>query len=335
MKPGSRVPFGRDKFFRRIASLCQCRHSASFYPVFASFLTTILFALSVIFAARSVRILGGQAANLSRLAVAFVMLGIWAATLGHGGTRAAFPWFFLSGMIGFGFGDTAMFLAIPRVGPRLTVLLVQCLAAPIAAFTDRVWLGTTLRNPQMVCSAGILVGVAIALAPTHQRLIERRTFWLGIAFGTIAATGQALGAVITRKANQVAELEHLVPDGGTSAFQRMVGGILVTAVVYAVWKAISFSRTAEKQEETLAAASRWRQGWPWVVLNAIAGPTIGVGCYQWALATAPGGIVLSIVATTPVVTMPLAFLIDGDRPSRLSILGGIIAVAGSVALTII
>ena len=44
--------------------------------MFASFLTTIFFALSVIFASRSVRILGGQAANLSRMCVAFVLLGV-------------------------------------------------------------------------------------------------------------------------------------------------------------------------------------------------------------------------------------------------------------------
>ena len=38
--------------------------------MFASFLTTIFFSLSVIFAARSARVLGGQTANLARIALA-------------------------------------------------------------------------------------------------------------------------------------------------------------------------------------------------------------------------------------------------------------------------
>jgi drug/metabolite transporter (DMT)-like permease len=297
--------------------------------VLPSFLTTFFFALSVIFASRSVQILGGTAANFSRMSVALLLLGLWTATFGHGGTRAAFPWFFLSGVVGFGMGDIALFLALPRIGPRLTILLIQCLAAPIGAVVDRAWLGTTLSNKQILCGAVILAGVAIALAPVRQRNGGHRTNWPGVFFGVLAAFGQALGAIVTRKAVAVAALENLVPDGGTQAFQRMTGGILVTAIFYA---ALKFA--PRREPKIAAAANRWPRGLPWVVLNALAGPTIGVGCFQWALATAPGGVVLAIVATTPVVTMPLAYLIDGDKPPRLSILGGIIAVAGSVAMTL-
>jgi len=47
-------------------------------------LTTIFFSLSVIFAARSARILGGQTANFARIGVATVLLAIWAHTFGQG-----------------------------------------------------------------------------------------------------------------------------------------------------------------------------------------------------------------------------------------------------------
>ena len=74
--------------------------------------------------------------------------------------------------------------------------------------------------------------------------------------------------------------------------------------------------------------------WLWVLLNSLAGPTIGVGCYQWALENNPSGVVLPVVATTPIVVMPFAFLFEGDRPGPRSLLGGIIAVAGAVALAL-
>jgi drug/metabolite transporter (DMT)-like permease len=45
-------------------------------------------------------------------------------------------------------------------------------------------------------------------------------------------------------------------------------------------------------------------------------------------------VVLPIVATTPVLTIPFAWAINGDRPGRRSIIGGIIAVAGAIALTL-
>jgi drug/metabolite transporter (DMT)-like permease len=74
--------------------------------------------------------------------------------------------------------------------------------------------------------------------------------------------------------------------------------------------------------------------WLWVLFNALAGPTIGVGCYQWALATTGSGLVLPIVATTPIVVIPFAYLLDGDRPGPRSIVGGLIAVAGAIGLTL-
>src|SRR5580700_712820 len=110
--------------------------------MFASFLTTIFFSLSVIFAARSARILGGPTANLARICVATVFLAIWAHTFGQGLHGGGLAWFFVSGVVGFGLGDMALFGALPRIGPRLAILITQCLAAPIAATVEWLWLGT-------------------------------------------------------------------------------------------------------------------------------------------------------------------------------------------------
>jgi drug/metabolite transporter (DMT)-like permease len=76
----------------------------------------------------------------------------------------------------------------------------------------------------------------------------------------------------------------------------------------------------------------WRQAWPWVIANALAGPTLGVAFFQWALAIAPTGIVLSIVATTPLVVIPFTMLLDGERPTLRSLIGGAVAVLGAAAL---
>lgn len=43
---------------------------------------------------------------------------------------------------------------------------------------------------------------------------------------------------------------------------------------------------------------------------------------------------LPIAATAPLLAMPIAYWLEGDRPSRRAVTGGIIAVAGCVALTL-
>jgi drug/metabolite transporter (DMT)-like permease len=42
--------------------------------------------------------------------------------------------------------------------------------------------------------------------------------------------------------------------------------------------------------------------------------------------------VMAIIATTPIVVMPLAYVFEGERPTKRSIVGGIVAVAGVVGL---
>ena len=79
----------------------------------------------------------------------------------------------------------------------------------------------------------------------------------------------------------------------------------------------------------------WKKGWPLVFANALSGPTLGVGCYQLALKTTAAGLVLPIVATSPLVTLLLAWWIDRERPTRRSLLGGLLAVSGAVALKLL
>jgi len=296
----------------------------------ASFLTTLFFSLSVIFAARTARMLGGPRANLARICLATVLLAGWAHAFGAGLRGASLPWFFLSGVIGFGLGDMALFGALTRIGPRLSILLTQCLAAPIAAVAEWAWLGTTLRAVDLACATVILAGVAVALAPDRGLEVDRRTFWIGALFGVGSALGQALGAVVSRKAYEVAKLTEFPIDGGTAAYQRAIGGVLLTLLAYGLMRR---SRAADDAARPRAS---WRKAWPMVAANSLAGPTLGVGCYQWALATTRGGsgIVLPIVATAPLVTIVLSFFLDGLRPTRRAVLGGLVAVGGAVALAL-
>ena len=289
--------------------------------MFAAFLTTILFSLSVIFASRSAKLLGGTRANLSRIVLATGFLALWAHGFGAGVRGPAFWWFFFGGCVGFGLGDMALFAALPRIGPRLAILITQCLAAPLAAIVEWAWLGTTLTAAELWCAVVILAGVAVALAPDRGAKIPRSVFWIGVLAGVGSAMGQGMGAVISRKANAVAERAHFPIDGGSAAYQRIIGGLLVTL--------IAFIFLRRQKTDT---APQWRAAAPWTVANALAGPAIGVGCFQWALATTPSGVVLPIVATSPVVTIILAWFIDGTRPTRRAVAGGLIAVVGAVVL---
>src|SRR6185503_19732228 len=198
-----------------------------------AFLTTILFSISAVCAQRTSRTLDDVEANFWRLLLATVLLGLWAHIAGQGISGKAFPLFLLSGLLGFGIGDMALYQALPKLGSRLSILLVHCIAAPVAAATEWLWLGTPMSGAQMIGAALILSGVALALAPGRHLQISRRDFWFGTALGVVAAIGQGMGVVVSRHAYHVAERAGKpvegISGGLTAAYQRILAGVVVAA----------------------------------------------------------------------------------------------------------
>lgn len=302
----------------------------------AAFLTTILFSISVVCGHRSARLIGGTEANFWRLSLATLLLAIWGYGFGMGLSGVAFPIFFVSGIIGIGIGDVALFQTLPRLGSRLSLLLIQCFTAPFGALIEWLWLGTTLTGAQILCVAIILAGVGIALTPGEHLRLTRRELVPGVLWSLVAALGGALGAVLSRKAYALTHAAALSIDGGTAAFQRIVGGAIIAGICLLVVKRREFRVQSRASGHLVVEVSKkkWRGVWPWVAVNALAGQALGVSCMQWALETTPTGIVLAIIAVTPIVVIPFAYMVEKERPTARSLAGGAIAVLGVIALTL-
>lgn len=303
--------------------------------MFAASLAAFFFALNATCASRSVQASGSMHANLGRLIVATGVLGLFAHTLGHGFASASTGWFFLSGIIGMGLGDLGVYAALPLLGSRLTVLMTQCLAAPIAALGEWLWLDTRLTAGQILWGAVILGGVTLALMPSRRSPPRVRVRPAGFLFGLLAAAGQGLGALVSRKgvdaATVAGEAAHNATFGLNAAYHRIIAGLVFTAVWFLMLRVLG--RLPARPAPNADPAVK-RRAFLWLLANGLVGPVLGVGCYQWALATTPSGIVLPIAATTPLLAIPIAYWIEGERPSRRSLLGGAVAVAGAVALTL-
>lgn len=295
-----------------------------------AFLAAFFFALNATCASHSVRANGQVRANLGRLVVAVVILGIFAHTAGGGLASASVGWFLLSGVIGMGLGDIGVYAALPLLGSRITVLMTQCLAAPLAALGEWLWLGTKLTATQVLWGVLILTGVAVAITPSKSSPPRVRVRPIGFLFGFVAACGQGFGALVSRKGVMVAdaagEVTRQAAFGITAAYQRILAGLVFSSVLFLVLRGL------DRMPRDATAPTR-QHGLRWILAAGFAGPVIGVGCYQWALATTPSGLVLPIAATAPLLSIPIAFWFEGDRPPKRAILGGVLAVAGCIALT--
>lgn len=301
----------------------------------AALLTTLFWSASAVCAARSARLLGPVEANFWRLLLSVVLLAVWALTLGRGLFGPGLALFVVSGLIGVGIGDTAFFQSLPRLGARLTLLLVTCLTPPFGAVIEWLWLGTRLTAAQMLCGLVALAGVATALAPARHLDLRRNDVWGGAAFSALAALGGAVGAVLSRKGYAVVQAAGEYLDGGTAAFERLLGGFGIAALCLALarWRDIRAGLLGNGPS-LHAAQARWKQVWVWVAANGLFGQALGVSTYQWALEQLPTGVVLSVVSLTPLTVIPIARVVEGERPTRHSLVGTGLAVAGVIGLVL-
>jgi drug/metabolite transporter (DMT)-like permease len=299
----------------------------------AAIATTLFFAFSAVTGQRVAVRLGGAWGNLMRLALAALILGILVFLLTPDAMRwPSFQWFFLSGVIGFGIGDVALFTAYERIGSRLTILLNLCLAPLFAMTLEWAWLGNGVGGKVVLCALLILTGVVMAIRPgakSRQKIERRGRFGVGIFAAILAGLGQGTGAVISRKAEAVALELGAHGSGITAAFQRVLAGLLFSALSVLVIRYFFSKKHSESWRSPLD-----RSVAPWLLGAALFGPVIGVSFFQLALQSLESGVVLAVVALTPIVMMPLAMITEGDHPSRLSIAGAVVAVTGVVLLNL-
>ncbi len=305
--------------------------------MFPAFLAAILFSISGICGHRAAKRIGGIEANFWRLTLSALFLAPVSYWAGVGLNSPSFFWFLLSGVVGIGIGDVAYFLALPKLGPRLSLLLIECLSAPVAAIIEWLWMGTLLRPAQILFGSLILVGVGFALSPGKEASAPKLRRYSGVTMCTISALAAGVSAVLSRKAFAIdASLGGNI-SALNAGFQRVLGGLFLAGVCLLLAKRREFRVQSRAPRDLVheVAKKKWRSVWYWVVMNSLAGQTIGVTFMQWGLRIAPGGIVLAVIALTPILIIPLTVWVDGERPTATSILGSIVAVAGVIGLALV
>lgn len=104
-------------------------------------------------------------------------------------------WLLISGAIGIGLGDTCFFLALSKIGDRLSLLIAETLAPILTAILAIAWLQEWLTGQQWLAIAIILFAVDAVLRLQRS---DKTLQLSGISYAALAALCQAIGAVISR-----------------------------------------------------------------------------------------------------------------------------------------
>ena len=284
----------------------------------AALATALCWVGSAVFFADAGRRVGSLPINLLRLGVGFVLLAAL-TTVTRGvplpldASGRAWAWLSLSGLVGFTFGDLCLFRAFIDLGPRLSTL-VMSLAPPVAALCGFVFLGERLDGFDLFAMALTLGGVALAVVarqPSSSGVSVEAHRARGLFLAVLGAVGQGVGLVISKYGM-----------GDYDAFAatqiRVVAGGLGFVVLF------SFARVWPR----VRAAIRDRAAMRSMTLGAIAGPFLGVSLSLVAVRHTETGVAAALMATTPVLILPVAVLVQKERVPPGGYLGALVAIAG-------
>ena len=219
----------------------------------------------------------------------------------------------LSGVVGIAAGDSLYFEALRRLGTRRT-LTIDAGGPAVAAVGGMVWLAE-VPAPLHWLGAGFITAALLLVAA--QRPLDGATRRLQLQ-GVLLALGALLcgtsGALLSRAALRVAALDPL-----QSALVRLLAATLVLLPL--LWR-LRIAPIGPKP-----AAARWPLG----LAATLLGTTAGIALQQAALQRLPGGMAVALLATAPLMAIPLAPL-EGDRPGWRGWIAALLALAGVTAL---
>jgi len=257
---------------------------------------------------------GAWVVNLAKTSIAAVLLGLTALAVGQGPALMAAPridlfWVAISGIFGLTLGDTALFVAVHRLGVHRT-LLFQNLGPVFAALVAIGFYGERPGASDLLGAAVILLGVVLVVWP-DRRAPRGPADPVGVVFAVLAALAQALGIVLAK--DGMATVPAL-----SASFVRLAAAALGLVIVLAFLGRLSAAL------RTLASPPALKK----LLAPTFIGTYVAVFLMMLGIALAPASIAAVLLATPPVYSLFIDAKIQGTPITARSLGGTLLAVAG-------
>lgn len=302
----------------------------------AALATAVCWSVTPFFFTSASRRIGSFSANVVRLVLACVLLGVAVLVTTAGDTPPPRQTllFVASGLIGLTLGDAALFEALVILGPR-RVSLLGAIAPVVVAVASVPLLG---ENVTPVAAAGMaltLGGVAWVVVERPADGETHGSLARGIVLGVLAAAGQGLGAICAKAGLGDAPADtvlggYAAADGTLVSVTALEGTfirMLAGCAGMLVWAAVR-GRVGELVRSTSdGRAMAMATG------GAVFGPFVGVWLSLVAFKhTRQTAVAQTIMSFSPVLVIVIARAVHHERPSARAWLGSFAAISGVAVL---
>lgn len=274
---------------------------------------------SIVFSAATARV-GSVLVNISRLIIALCCLVPVLLVVGFDTvlTRSQLLYLGTSGVIGLAIGDSFLFRAYRQIGPRVA-MLVMSLSPAISAVLAFVVLGEEPSVLGILGMAVTLTGIAIVvnerrLGPAHARA----GLAAGVFFASLAAVTQGVGLIFAK----LAFLQGSINGFVATAVRIAAALVVLLPVVILLGRVTHPIRTFRNDRKALGLTA----------LGSVLGPFLGISTSLMAVAYTNVGVAATLMATVPIIMLPLVRILFKEQLTWGAVGGACIAVAGVVML---
>jgi drug/metabolite transporter (DMT)-like permease len=248
------------------------------------------------------------------LALTYLLLLIGAAQLSLKLSTTQIAYLSLSGIIGLALGDSFLFRAYQEIGARVTMLIMS-LAPAIAAVLAYVLLGETLSALGVLGIVITMVGIGVVVLERSRTSSSAMSYpMLGIVLALLAATGQGAGLVFVKMAFREGEV-----NGFVATAVRIAASLVLLLPVAAATR---------RYESPVTMFARDRKAFYLTATGSVLGPFLGITFSLIAIEHTKIGIAATIMATVPILMLPLVRFLYKEQLTWRAIVGALVTVVG-------
>lgn len=223
----------------------------------------------------------------------------------------------LSGAIGIGIGDTALFAALKRLSEKQTLLIAESTAPIMVVLGGMFFLSEYLSPWQLLAIGLIIFSVDLVIGLRGKLKGDNKHLLSGTALALGAALCQASGILLTRSVLSDGQIHPLA-----STALRTFGGVLFLLM----WVRLDIRRF--KPQATVAVDRQLIQP---LLLASIIGTLMALSLVQTAVTYTDAAVVQTMIATSAIFSTLIA-VIRGEQLDKKVWLGMILAWTGVVMM---
>ena len=294
------------------------------YYYWIAIAAALCWAIASLVSADVTRNLGGLAFNRLRLFFVSIMLVSY--------TFVIDTWFtinsdyltiiIISGIIGIFLGDTLLFIALQKIGPRRNNILFS-LAAPFTVVINIIFLEEVASFISILGCFIVFFGVVVAIAYGDKKNLDHRwekiegSLSIGIFLAICAALCQAIGVVMMKP------ILNLGADPIACAAIRTTTSCMLLALTFL----LNFEVFRAKRALTIKIVIQ-------SIISGFLGMALGMSLLLIALQKADAGVVATLSSTSPIMILFLLWVFTKKLPTIAAWIGTFVAIFGTALIFI-